>query len=555
MSMESNAEVGPPPALPKVAVAVASEQGRREENQDWYSWTQTDRGELFVIADGMGGYKGGALAAKMTVEIVEKAMSEAPAQSSFAQAVTEALIYANHEVHRVAHSGNPDTENMGSTALVMLLSDGNAQIAHVGDSRAYLLRNNKLQLLTRDHTRVQQMVDANMLTPEQARTHPDNHLLSRAIGSRPEVEVEVSQPLPLNKGDSLLLCSDGLSGFVSDEQIRGTIRKQRDIQQVPHDLVNLALNAGGNDNITIQFVRVDGTVRERITATMPVGTIIAQGRSRDALLIVAKRTGVAVLAVAAVGLVVTGVLAYQAPSFVRPTVTVAYDDTKEILRWESKRAASVEFSASEQGKPIETVAAIKEKNNAPEGQAPLKRSANDVHYEAVAKGRFFVWPVETIVTVNVPAADRTPAAVASDTPPVPTAGNPATNPAAAAAAKGPTGHGNPAAAGTAKSGGKDAQNKSGNDPGPPAQPKKNGDRTDEKSTVAPQDLPKSETTPKSDITPSNATPKNQQRVSDEPPAPDTPVPAGTAGTPGLPAPTTSVDAPPNKPEEPKNPGQ
>ena len=251
--------------FPKVVVAVASEQGRRDENQDWLSWTQTPHGELFVIADGMGGYKGGALAAKMTVDMVEQAVSEAPQEWTFGKAVTEALSLANNEVYRLAHGGNADTENMGSTALVVLLSNGHAHIAHVGDSRAYLVRNNNLQLLTRDHTRVQQMIDAKMLTREQARNHPDGHLLSRAIGSRADVEVEISGPVPLKTGDALLLCSDGLSGFVTDEQIRQDAHsKQTDVQRVPQALVNLALSAGGNDNITIQFVRVDGTVRERV---------------------------------------------------------------------------------------------------------------------------------------------------------------------------------------------------------------------------------------------------------------------------------------------------
>ena len=287
--MVTNEQAVSQPAVPKVAVAVASEQGRREENQDWYSWTQSPLGELFVIADGMGGYKGGALAAKMTVDIVERGMSEAPQEWSFGRAATEALAAANQEVHRLAHSGNPDTENMGSTALVVLLSEGRAQIAHVGDSRAYLLRDGELQLLTRDHTRVQQMIDAKMLTPEQARHHPEGHLLSRAIGSRADVEVEITGPFPLKKGDGLLLCSDGLSGFVSDDKIRATLQKQRDVQRVPEDLVNLALSEGGNDNITIQFVRVDGTVRERVTAKMPVKMIREQGRSRDAFVVIVKR--------------------------------------------------------------------------------------------------------------------------------------------------------------------------------------------------------------------------------------------------------------------------
>ena len=120
----TNQEVVRQPTFPKVVVAVASEQGRRDENQDWLSWTQTPHGELFVIADGMGGYKGGALAAKMTVDMVEQAVSEAPQEWTFGKAVTEALSLANSEVYRLAHVGNADTENMGSTALVVLLSNG-----------------------------------------------------------------------------------------------------------------------------------------------------------------------------------------------------------------------------------------------------------------------------------------------------------------------------------------------------------------------------------------------------------------------------------------------
>ncbi|HVQ14422.1 MAG TPA: protein phosphatase 2C domain-containing protein [Vicinamibacterales bacterium] len=320
----TNQDVVDQPTFPKVEVAVASEQGLRDENQDWLSWTQTPRGELFVIADGMGGYKGGALAAKMTVDTVEASVSEAPPESSFGKAVTEALSEANREVHLLAHSGNPDTENMGSTALVVLLSDGSAHIAHVGDSRAYLLRNNKLQLLTRDHTRVQQMIDAKMLTPEQARNHPESHLLSRAIGSREEVEVEISGPVPLNIGDALLLCSDGLSGFVTDEEIHKTLKKHRDVQRVPQELVNLALSAGGNDNITIHFVRVDGTVRKRVTARMPVSEVIAQGRTGDAFATLAKR-GVLVFA----GIAVVLVLAVYAMSL--PSMQNAIATAKRLI--------------------------------------------------------------------------------------------------------------------------------------------------------------------------------------------------------------------------------
>jgi protein phosphatase len=277
------------PTFPRVEVAVASEEGLRDENQDWLSWTRTPRGELFVIADGMGGYKGGALAARMTVDAVEQFLSDAPADLPFGKAATEAIARANREVHRLAHSGDPETDHMGSTVLVVLLSEGQAQIAHVGDSRAYLYRNDKLQRLTRDHTRIQQMLDAKMLTQEQARNHPESHLLSRAIGSQPEVEVEVSEPIALKEGDALLLCSDGLSGFVTDDKIRAALNKQRDIQRIPDDLVDLALSSGGNDNVTVQFVRVNRLARGRVTAQIPVATILAQGRPRVAFSTMIRR--------------------------------------------------------------------------------------------------------------------------------------------------------------------------------------------------------------------------------------------------------------------------
>lgn len=375
------------PTLPKVEVAVVSEQGRRDENQDWLSWTQTPRGELFVIADGMGGYKGGALAAKMTVEMVERAVSDAPQEWSFGKAVTEALSLANGEVHRLAHSGNPDTENMGSTALVMLLSDGRAQIAHVGDSRAYLLRDDRLQLLTRDHTRVQQMIDAKMLTLEQARNHPEGHLLSRAIGSHGEVEVEISGPVTLKRGDALLLCSDGLSGFVTDEQICNTLKNQRDVQRVPEELVNLALSAGGNDNITIQFVRVDGTVRERVTAQMPVVTVLAQGRPRDAFAMLAKRGVVVFVGMAAVAVLATNMPRALAP----PMIELTYDRAAGVLRWNAEQAESVDIQPN-----------IGVRGTT--GQAVPKPTDKEVMYTATATARrLFVWPVTAKVTATVPA--------------------------------------------------------------------------------------------------------------------------------------------------------
>ena len=528
----TNQEVISQPSFPKVAVAVASEQGLRDENQDWLSWTQTPRGELFVIADGMGGYKGGALAAKMTADTVEASLSEAAPEWSFGKAVTEALSEANREVHRLAHSGDPDTENMGSTALVVLLTDGSAQIAHVGDSRAYLLRDNKLQLLTRDHTRVQQMIDANMLTREQARNHPESHLLSRAIGSREEVEVELTGPVPLKVGDALLLCSDGLSGFVTDEQICNTLKKHRDVQRVPQELVNLALSAGGNDNITIQFVRVDGTVRTRVTARMPVSEVIAQGRTGDAVVTLAKRGLLVFVAIAAVLVLAVNTRAALAP----PVIQLDYDPATELLKWSAPQADSVNIQPGLGAK----------QNN---GELRVPRGLADATYTATASAkRLLVWTVTSpAVEKVVPAVAPLPSARphSSSLPIAPPADlNPSTRttpPPAEARSKVPAKPATPAVTGKTSGRSSGKGNKSSNEPGtapksPPGGPPAQGPALAQQPPPAQQ--------PPTTNQPPPDEPANAQTSPNQRPAPD----AADAPPQGQ---EPAVNTTPSKPDEPR----
>lgn len=256
---------------PEIEVAVLSERGLRDENQDWMSWTENSWGECCIVADGMGGYRGGATASRMTVEGLERHLAEAPAEWTFAQALQQAIQKTNEEVYRGAHGGNPDIANMGSTVVIALLARGQLQVAHIGDSRAYLFRRGRLNLLTKDHTSVQRMVDAGLITAEDAREHPEAHVLSRAVGTQPEVEIEIKDPTPLRPGDGILLCSDGLSGYVTDDQIEQTLRQRRsEVQSIPKVLVDLALAAGSDDNITVQFVKCGKGIAggERKTAGM-----------------------------------------------------------------------------------------------------------------------------------------------------------------------------------------------------------------------------------------------------------------------------------------------
>src|SRR3954453_11386860 len=226
---------------PEMQVAVVSEKGNRDENQDWMSWSRIRWGECYIVADGMGGYKGGAVASKMTVQGLERYLKESPSDWPFEKALREALDRTNREVYTSAHTGDPDTENMGSTVALALISDSRVQVGHVGDSRVYLLRRGQLRLLTKDHTAVQRMVDAGMITPEQAREHPDAHILSRAVGSKPEAEIEISEPIDLEQGDGILLCSDGVHAYVNDAQLEKVVNCNPHVQDVPNALVDLAL--------------------------------------------------------------------------------------------------------------------------------------------------------------------------------------------------------------------------------------------------------------------------------------------------------------------------
>src|SRR5215510_15483779 len=193
----------------QLEVGARSETGHvRDENQDRMSGAQVPLGQLYIVADGMGGHKGGAVAAELTVQELQRDIGEAGVNASVEEAIQAAFKITNETVYQKAHSGDPATEGMGSTAVLLLIAGPAAWLAHVGDSRAYLYRNGELRQLTTDHTLVQKMVQAGMLKAEEAMDHPDASVLERAIGNQPSVEVDVSDKLPLNEGDAILLCSD-----------------------------------------------------------------------------------------------------------------------------------------------------------------------------------------------------------------------------------------------------------------------------------------------------------------------------------------------------------
>jgi protein phosphatase len=240
----------------KLEVAELSERGYlRNENQDRMIGTAVPLGHLFIVADGMGGHKGGGVAAEITVNRLRHFIGQAPPDAVVENIIRSAFKKVNQEIYLKAHSGQDEIEGMGSTAVLLLISGCVARVAHVGDSRAYLFHRGRLHQLTTDHTLVQKMVERGMLDANEAFDHPNANILERAIGSKPSVEVDITDELTLDNGDAMLLCTDGLTGYVLDSEILRVLLSREVVQEIPKRLVDLALHKGGKDNVTIQFIQ------------------------------------------------------------------------------------------------------------------------------------------------------------------------------------------------------------------------------------------------------------------------------------------------------------
>lgn len=207
---------------------------------------------LFAVCDGMGGHAAGEVASDIATQVLTKL---AP-QSLDAEALSLAVETANSEIIAAASDGR-GREGMGTTCTAAMVEGERMLVAQVGDSRAYLLHNGKLQQITRDHSLVADMVEAGQITAEEARVHPSRSIITRALGTSPNTRPDIYE-LNVAAGDRLLLCSDGLSGMVEDEQIEEIMVRVSDPQRCTHVLVNEAIAAGGLDNVTVIVVDIDG---------------------------------------------------------------------------------------------------------------------------------------------------------------------------------------------------------------------------------------------------------------------------------------------------------
>ena len=229
----------------------------REINQDYYYISEeNEEPRLYILADGMGGYKGGEIASKLATESAKKYI-----QSNFCNIIKEkeeilkliesAVEYANMVVYEKSKE-DANLEGMGTTLEICLIYNNKAYIGHVGDSRIYRIRKNIIRKLTKDHSYVQKLVEDKKITRDEAKTHPKKNMLIKALGCTPYVEPDI-RARNFEKGDIFIICSDGLTNMVEEKRIYELINE--DFNSAADKLINEANQAGGYDNITVIIIK------------------------------------------------------------------------------------------------------------------------------------------------------------------------------------------------------------------------------------------------------------------------------------------------------------
>jgi len=241
--------------------AVRSDVGLlREGNED----SAYAGPHLLAVADGMGGHAAGEVASAAAIQALAPLDSEDPGPD-LVGALADAVSTANLRLQELIIS-DPAIEGMGTTLTALLWSDGYAALCHIGDSRAYLLRDGQLVQVTHDHTLVQSLVDEGKITEDDVATHPHRSLLLRALDGRTIAEPDLA-PLETLPGDRYLLCSDGLSGVVTEQTLHQALTATRDPDQAAVQLVELAIRGGGPDNITVIVADVIDARNSRVPPT------------------------------------------------------------------------------------------------------------------------------------------------------------------------------------------------------------------------------------------------------------------------------------------------
>ena len=242
---------------------------QRTNNEDSFGyWEPEDdrqfqrKGRLAVVADGMGGYEGGQEASRLAVETLVARYRDFGGDDP-QQALVEALQAAHDQVRQYSFA-HPELRGMGTTctaAAIVRGTDGDAEhdalyYVHVGDTRLYLIRDGQIRRVTRDHSYVGRLIESGIISPEEAENHPHRNILTAALGTNPDLIMDSpGRPEPLRAGDVLLLCSDGLWGQVRDAEILEAV-DNKNLEHAGHELIALARERGGPDNITVEILRL-----------------------------------------------------------------------------------------------------------------------------------------------------------------------------------------------------------------------------------------------------------------------------------------------------------
>jgi serine/threonine protein phosphatase PrpC len=264
----------------EIVASVQTDKGCvREINEDSGRFVRpadsaqlADRGALIIVADGMGGHSAGEVASQMAVEVISRLYYETKVEPG--AALKQSVAEANRQINEAADA-DESKHGMGTTCTALVLRGDMAFVAHVGDSRLYMMRGGQFYQLTEDHSAVTEMVKLGLITKEEARTHEDKNIILRALGTSPEVEVSTLEPFKVRADDYYLLCSDGLYDLVRDEEIASVLSESEDIHVAGERMIALAKERGGHDNITVGIIGIkqggsEAAEAENVRATREV---------------------------------------------------------------------------------------------------------------------------------------------------------------------------------------------------------------------------------------------------------------------------------------------
>ena len=246
---------------PGIEIGSLSDVGcHRDNNEDYFSYWEPEseeefaqKGRLAIVADGMGGYEGGQEASRLAVEIVVETYGNA---ADDPQAALLASLQAAHEQIRQYGVQHPRLLGLGTTCTALAVHGHLLYFAHVGDSRLYLARRDRISRLTRDHSYVGRLIESGVISTREAETHPQRHILTAALGTGVPLEADFPEiPVQLENNDVLVLCTDGLWGQVDEDELLQVVAANS-AAEACHELVAMAKHRGGPDNITVQILRV-----------------------------------------------------------------------------------------------------------------------------------------------------------------------------------------------------------------------------------------------------------------------------------------------------------